>query len=145
VRAALLQATVLVLLSAVAGAISYRFHPRAPALYLFEETVAEDEVNLRMALDLESKGGVLWIDARSRAEFEKSHVPGAHLLNAEEWETLMFEMVDVLSSNTKPIIIYCDSQKCDQSRLIAEKLRDLGNQDIRVLRGGWQAWQNQPK
>jgi len=57
----------------------------------------------------------------------------------------MFEMVDLLSSNTKPIIIYCDSQKCDQSRLIAEKLRDLGNQDIRVLRGGWQAWLNQPK
>jgi rhodanese-related sulfurtransferase len=132
-------------LSAGAGALTYRFHPRAPALYLFEEAVAEDEVNMAMVRELERTGGVLWIDARTRAEFDKGHVPGARLLNPENWETEMYEMVDVLASNTKPIVIYCDSQKCDQSRLIAERLRDLGNQDVRVLRGGWQAWENAPK
>ena len=71
-----MQAVALVLLSAAAGALSYRLHPRAPALYLFEETVAEDEVNIAMVRDLERHGGVLWIDARSRAEYEKMHSPG---------------------------------------------------------------------
>ena len=140
----LFQACVLIALSVAAGALTFYLHPRAPALYLYQETVSEDEVNMLMVRALEKEQGVLWIDARSRSEFEKEHVPGTHLLNEQEFDALIFELLDVLSSNTKTIVIYCDAQKCDQSRFIAEKLRDLGNQEIKVLKGGWIAWKNAP-
>jgi len=142
-KSALMQAGVLVALSAGAGALSHRFHPGAPALYLYLETrVAEGEVSLAQARELEAAGGVLWIDARIRSEYEKEHVPGAVLLNEQEWEQLMFDSVETLSRNDQPIVIYCDAQRCDTSHRLAEKLRELGQPDVRVLAGGWQAWKS---
>jgi rhodanese-related sulfurtransferase len=139
------QAAVLLFVSALAAILTWRFHPKAPALHLYLEPPGEGGVTIIQAREMDRAGGVLWIDARSRSEFEKAHVPGAHLLNEEEWETLAFQIVDVLTSNTKPIVIYCDAQRCEQSHRIAEKLRDLGNNEIHVLRGGWQAWKNAPR
>jgi rhodanese-related sulfurtransferase len=139
------QAAILLLISAVAAVLTWQFHPKAPALHLYQEPPAEGEVTIIEAREMERSGGVLWIDARSRSEFEKAHIPGSQLLNEEEWETLAFQMVDVLTTNTRPIIIYCDAQRCDQAHRIAEKLSDLGNNDIHVLRGGWQAWKSAPQ
>jgi rhodanese-related sulfurtransferase len=142
-KAVLIQAVMLVLLGAGAGALSYRLHPEAPALYLFLETrVAEGEITITEARALEAAGGVLWVDARVRSEYEKEHVPGAILLNEQEWEQLMFEAVETISRNNKPMIIYCDAQRCDASHRLAEKLRDLGQPDVRVLAGGWNAWKS---
>lgn len=143
-KAILLQAAVLVGLAAGAGALSYRFHPEAPPLYLYLDTrVAEGELTLTQVRALEQQaGGVLWVDARVRSEFEKEHIPGAILLNEQEWETLMFESVEVISRNDKPIVIYCDAQRCDASHRLAEKLRDLGQPDVHVLAGGWSAWKS---
>jgi rhodanese-related sulfurtransferase len=142
-KPALFQAAGLVLLSAVAGVLSQRFHPGAPALYLHLETrVAEGEVSFAEVRALEQAGGVLWVDARVRSEYEKEHVPGAILLNEQEWEQLMFEAVETISRNDKPIVIYCDAQRCDASHRLAEKLRDLGQPDVRVLAGGWNAWKS---
>jgi rhodanese-related sulfurtransferase len=139
-KSAFVQAAVLVALSVLAGTLTYFFHPRAPALYLNLEPLGPDEIDVAGARGLEKQSGVLWIDARARSEYEKAHIPAAHLLNEAEWDQLAFQMVDLLSSNRNPIIIYCDSQKCDQARRIAGKLRDLGNEDVRVLKGGWPAW-----
>jgi rhodanese-related sulfurtransferase len=142
-RALFVQAGVLVVLSAAGGWLSFRHHPEAPALYLHLETrVAEGEVSLAMVRELEAAGGVLWIDARVRSEYEREHVPGAVLLNEQEWEQLMFEAVETLSRNDKPVVIYCDAQRCDASHRLAEKLRDIGQPDVRVLAGGWQAWKS---
>ena len=138
----LLQATILVALSAGAAVLTHRFHPRAPALHLVEDTsVLEDEVTISTASDWESQGGVLWIDARVRTEYEKEHIPGALLISEQELDALIFENLDALQANTKPIVVYCDGQKCDASRKVAEKLRDIGLADVKVLKGGWQAWQ----
>ena len=97
-KAAVLQALVLVGLGLGAGVLSYRFHPEAPALYLHLETEVRDgEVTMTEVRTLETTGGVLWVDARVRSEFLKAHVPGAILLNEQEWEQLMFEAVEVIS------------------------------------------------
>lgn len=143
-KAALFQALTLVALSAGAGALSYRWHPAAPTLYLHLETkVAEGEISLAKALAMEKQGGVLWVDARVRAEFEKEHVPGAVLLNEQEWEQLMFDAMETLSRNEKPIVIYCDAQRCDASHRLAKKLTDiLPVPSVHVLAGGWQAWKS---
>jgi rhodanese-related sulfurtransferase len=142
-KAAVVQAVVLTALSGVAGFASYRLHPAAPALYLHLDTrVAEGELTIAQVRSLEQSGGVLWVDARVRAEYEKAHVPGAVLLNEQEWEQLMFESVEILSRNEKPIVIYCDAQRCDASHRLAEKLRELGQPEVHVLAGGWNAWKS---
>jgi rhodanese-related sulfurtransferase len=143
VKPALWQAAVLVVLSAGAGWATYRLHPAPPALFLHLDTrVAEGEVTLAQVRAMEAAGGVLWVDARVRSEFAKDHVPGAILLNEQEWEQLMFEAVETLSRNDKPIVIYCDAQRCDASHRLAEKLRDLGQSEVHVLAGGWSAWKS---
>lgn len=142
-KATFWQALVLLALSVAAAAVAQRVHPRAPALYLAHEPVADNEVTVEMARALESeRGGVLWIDARSREAFEKEHIPGAKLLNMQEFDTLVTELFDELSRNEWPIVVYCDSQQCDQSHLVAEKLDALGLQEILVLKGGWPAWKS---
>lgn len=139
-KRAMLEAAILAILSAGAGMATLRWHPRAPALYLAQEAVAEGEISVADALALEKNGGVLWVDARAKAEFDREHVPGAVLLNMEAFEDQMFGLMNVLSDNAKPIVVYCDAQKCSQSHAIAERLRGLGNADVRALRGGWPAW-----
>jgi len=140
-RAEVIQAGVMAVLSVGAGFVSYHWHPQAPALYLYMEARAGDgEVALLKVREWEAAGGVLWVDARVRSEYEKGHVPGAVLLNEQEWESLMFEAVEIFSRNEKPVVIYCDAQRCDASHRLAEKLRDLGQSDVWVLAGGWQAW-----
>jgi rhodanese-related sulfurtransferase len=115
---------------------------RHPELYLIREPLAADEANMDRVHEWErERGGVLWIDARVREVYDRGHIPGALLLNEMEYDTLMFEHLEKLSAATQPILIYCDAQKCDQSRVIAKKLRDLGLTDLWILRGGWQAWQ----
>lgn len=142
-KSALMQALVLVVLGAAAGVASYRLHPEAPALYLHLETrVADGELTLAQVRAMEQAGGVLWVDARVRSEYDKEHVPGAILLNEQEWEQLMFEAVETISRNDKPIVIYCDAQRCDASHRLAEKLRDLGQPEVHVLAGGWNAWKS---
>ena len=89
--------------------------------------------------------GVIWLDARQRSEFEKGHIEGAHLLNESEWDDLMFSVVQVLDQDEPrhTIIIYCDAKKCEASRRLRDRLYELplGDRDIRVLHGGWPAWQ----
>ena len=135
-----LEALILSLLSGGAGFAAWKWHPRAPALFIVNESVAEGEISVPNALALAKKDGILWDDARVKAEYDREHVPGAVLLNMEAFEDQMFELMNVFSANSKPIVVYCDAQKCSQSHAVAERLRGLGNGDVRVLRGGWPAW-----
>lgn len=141
-KAPLFQAAVLIALSAAAAGLTYHFHPKAPALHLYEAPAAEGEVTLAQARQWEAEGGVLWIDARARAQYDKEHVPGALLLNEEEWDTLMLERINDLMGNQRPVVIYCDAQQCDASHRLAQKLTDLGIPQIHVLAGGWPAWKS---
>jgi rhodanese-related sulfurtransferase len=139
------QSTLLLLLAGAAAWATYRWHPERPELYLTSERAGPNEITVRDALALAKENGVIWIDARRRSEFEKGHIPGALLLNLDEWNDLMMPVVNVLGADDprRTVIIYCDAQKCAASREMRERMLDfgLGDFDIRVLHGGWPAWQ----
>ena len=40
------------------------------------------------------------------------------------------------------IIVYCGGPKCPQSRMAAEKLVQLGYEDVRAYEGGLEEWKN---
>jgi rhodanese-related sulfurtransferase len=83
---------------------------------------------------------VLWVDARSRAKYEHAHIPGAVLLNEEEWNSLTSAFSDAYDPDV-PVVVYCDGGSCDASHAVADRLRkEFGLQKVYVLKGGWSAW-----
>ncbi len=140
-RPSLVQALVILAISAgVAGATAW-LHPRAPAWYLVAEA---DPGELSVEQVIALGPGVVWIDARTEADFREGHVPGALLLNEENWGDLVFEHQDRLQAAMgRPVVVYCDGTGCDRSRGVAEKLRQLmGLEPVYVFRGDWRRFRD---
>lgn len=135
------QAFLLLVLSVVGAVGTHLFHPRAPAWYLSSDPLKDDEVSMASIAE-RWQGNVMWIDARVSEQFGKGHVPGALSLNEQNFDKVLFEQIEILQSLKKPVVIYCDSEKCDASRTIREQLlQRIPIENVFVLKGGWQAWQ----
>lgn len=85
-------------------------------------------------------GQWLLIDARSEAQFNNSHLPGAVSLPANAFpEALEFFAAE--HGTDRPAVIYCDSSGCDVSAELAARLqRELGWLEVRILEGGFLEW-----
>lgn len=85
---------------------------------------------------------VVWVDARSRAEWVENGLPGSLLWNLDPAEDMQtFEAEAAMSIAMSPrVIVYCGDENCGVSRQIAERIRalDLGA-EVSVLHGGWRA------
>ena len=115
----------------VSGAIQLRYEKPGP--------LAENEVTLATAQSWGDK--VLWVDARPRAKFDREHIPGAVLLNEDEWVRLVGPFLDEWEPG-KNIVVYCDGASCDASHAVAKRIKEELQLDspIWVLHGGWDAW-----
>ncbi|MBV8532949.1 MAG: rhodanese-like domain-containing protein [Verrucomicrobia bacterium] len=134
---ALRQALLILLAALIPAGLTAAFHPRRPAWS--EDTLLPGEVKLQTVLAWGSD--VLWIDARSLKEYEAEHVPGAILLNLEDWEQLFPRFLDRWRPEEK-IVVYCSSTSCELSHEVAERLKTNGISPVYVLKGGWEAWKN---
>lgn len=135
------QSVVLLLLASAAAWATHEWHPRAPALYLIQEPLRNDEVSMQVIAE-RWQGRVLWIDARPQEQYDAGHVPEALLLNEQKFDDQLFGHLDTLQTNTKPIVVYCSGAKCDASRHVLERLKQtLPIENAFVLKGGWNAWQ----
>lgn len=129
------QALVLILLAAPVALLSALLHPRPP--HWQEDLLEPGEVRLADVLEWEN---VIWIDARSRAEYEAAHIPGALLLNEDEWEALFSDFLGSWDPDHR-VVVYCGGSRCQLSKKVAERLRaDLDSENIYVLKGGWSEW-----
>lgn len=139
------QALVLLLLASAAAWATHEWHPRAPALYLIQEPLRNDEVSMQ-AIAERWQGKVLWIDARPQEQYDAGHIPEALLLNEQKFDDQLFSHLDILQTNTRPIIVYCSGARCDASRHVLERLKQtLPIENAFVLKGGWNAWQEAAK
>jgi rhodanese-related sulfurtransferase len=88
---------------------------------------------------------VMWLDARPANEFAAGHVPGAFLLNTDDWDSLLTPVLNSWSPDRR-IVVYCSKQSCGASREVARRLRDeAGLKNVFVLTGGWETWQEAQK
>lgn len=133
------EALTLILLSVVLGIFTAFFHPKAPP---YVDPV--DPNAITMAEALQWGDDVLWVDARTREEYEQGHIPGAILLNEYEWDALLGELLLEHYQQEARIIVYCGGGTCEASRDVAERLSEIlpGN-EIRHLLGGYPAWKEQ--
>ena len=126
-------------MAAFSGLAIYMCHPERPALYLVPNQLRDDEIMLNKVLEWEADRGVVWIDARSRANFDKSRVKGAYLLNEMEDFYSLLEPIwsEIQNKSDLPFIVYCSSESCLASRKVAEKLREsVGVSEVYILKGG---------
>lgn len=133
-RAAFRQAAGLAALALVPAVATALLHPKRP---VFIEPPREGEITVAAAMRAPSD--YLWIDARSAAHFANRHIPGALPLNEDAWDDLLPAVLQAWPTG-QPAIVYCDSQACEASDDVANRLREFGVAPVFILKGGWEAW-----
>jgi rhodanese-related sulfurtransferase len=102
-----------------------------------EKPLGQDEIRASEGRQLADHA--LWVDARSRKKFEQGSVPGAILLNDEEWDAQVSKFLDAWDPE-KTIIVFGD-RGTDAGEGIAHRLREeLKIEKVRVLHGGFEEW-----
>lgn len=115
-------------------------YPR-PDLLIEAKQLAQDDVAREFVI----------LDARSRTKYEAGHVPKARWVDHEVWAKAFGHGQDAevwskrigargITSNTK-VVIYDDNLTKDAAR-IWWILRYWGVEDVRLLNGGWKAWED---
>jgi 3-mercaptopyruvate sulfurtransferase SseA len=79
----------------------------------------------------------VFVDARPESIWREGHIPGSVPLGSEEFTRLYPRTKTQLN---RPLVVYCSSAHCGQSRLIATVLHRLGHLNIRIFPGGWEEW-----
>jgi rhodanese-related sulfurtransferase len=85
-------------------------------------------------------GGVILIDVRSEGEFNEGHIPGAMNIPYENITEYFQRLTDNVPL-TSAVVCYCRSVTCDLSDRLAQELRLMGYDNVRLFRGGWEEWQ----
>ena len=134
-------AAVLTIALAAAG-VTYRIKgPPERAVLCDPAVLPADEVCLARVIG-EWQGRVLWVDARSRGEWQRNGVPGALLWNLDTSENMQAFEADAAARmiDGARVIVYCSNENCGTSRQVAERIKalQLGN-EVFVLHGGWRA------
>jgi rhodanese-related sulfurtransferase len=131
------QAIVILFAALIPAVLSAAFHPQRPALS--EDAVLPGEERLEAVLGW--KKSVLWVDARSPKEYDAEHVPGAILLNFEDWDALFPSFLEQWEPDEK-VVVYCSSTACQLSHEVAQRLKQSRISQVFVLKGGWEAWKS---
>lgn len=84
---------------------------------------------------IESKADIVIVDNQPKEAYDMGHIPTAinfpHVRNIK---------VPVNLPRHKPLILYCACSHEEDSTDMAEKLREFGFDNIKVLEGGWLRW-----
>ena len=79
---------------------------------------------------MDSEDGYIILDARTQAEYDEGHIPGAVQISHDE---IMEKAEEVLTDKDQLILVYCRSGR--RSKLAAEALVELGYTNIREFGG----------
>jgi rhodanese-related sulfurtransferase len=150
-RPLLVRAVALVLGSGAAGLAANALRPSGVALLSFEAPTTCSappaseapvlELAPREASLLCGRPGVVFADTRAAARVEEGHVAGAVYLPCDATEQGARVAIGQLGQ-AQTVIVYGDSS--DDGRAVAETLRRRGlRAELRVLRGGFAAWERE--
>ena len=130
------QAGVLLLAALIPALLAGAFHPRRPAWSKDQTMILEVAWStVREWPDLK-----LLVDARSEETFRRQHIPGALPLSEAQWEERLPAFIKAWQPGAR-VAVYCDNAGCEASQAVARRLRrELGINDVFVLKGGWGAW-----
>lgn len=85
--------------------------------------------------------GIVFLDARARKRYDKSHLPGALSLPRNGFQEALPDIFSKLvAPEVKCIVVYCAGGDCDDSKSIAELLAEMKFPSVKIIKGGWQNW-----
>ena len=94
---------------------------------------------LHTALNLFGKPGTAFVDARKRDAFQQGHIEGASHIPYSFVEPLSKETLDALREY-KSIIVYCNREDSEASKLMAGELSQAGVKGVVYLEKGFAGW-----
>ena len=114
---------------------------------LSEADAKTAEISTRELREVLAKGTDTVLDARPRAEFAVSHIPGAVNVAAKPGVPMSLYVSDVaevgrLVQNRKdaPLVLYCNGPHCGKSKRLAEELVAAGYSKVRRYQLGAPVW-----
>jgi rhodanese-related sulfurtransferase len=105
-----------------------------------EERKLEEIDSVARAKELFDKGRVLFVDARSRNNYEQGHIPGAVALPLGQFD----EMIESFLSKhplDQPMLTYCSGRTCEDSHNLARLLSEAGFTNVRIFIDGFPGWE----
>jgi rhodanese-related sulfurtransferase len=87
---------------------------------------------------LETSSSIIVLEALPARYFQQGHLPGARQIPHDE--SLAQVAPQLISGKAVPVIVYCASATCENSREAAERLQALGYTQVSVFEGGKAAW-----
>jgi len=108
------------------------------AIYVIFELIqtkqSKTNLSVQGAVSEVNKHKGVYIDTRSKEEFEKSHIIGA--INIATGD-IVNSLKKLSKYKSKPIVLYSQANSCDKTAAI---LRKDGFESIYSLNGGFKAW-----
>jgi rhodanese-related sulfurtransferase len=100
-----------------------------------------NHVTVQQAEKMHTDPSILFADARSKAEYDQGHIPGAIPLPLGEFD-IYFEKYKSKILKAKMIVTYCHGLGCKLSDKVAQKLYvDKKLHNVSGFFGGWPQWQ----
>jgi len=96
-------------------------------------------VSLSEAEKMFADKATVFMDARSKEEYDAGHIQGAISLPWHEVEQQIMGVVERIPPD-RLIITYCDGETCALSKDLALFLKEMGYEKVRVLVNGWSLW-----
>lgn len=111
-----------------------------PPEYRCPEQMAEGgAIPAKDALRHHGREGTAFVDARPTESYEKGHIKGAINLPYSFLEAVPEEALDPLRKE-EIIIVYCNSESAERSKLMAGELSEAGLKGVSYLDGGFLGW-----
>ncbi|HET7805224.1 MAG TPA: rhodanese-like domain-containing protein [Pseudolabrys sp.] len=107
---------------------------------LMEPEAKTNEVSTEQLRHILADGSAIVIDARSRAEFDAGHIPGARVLDTPPDDQIT--AVERLANGNKgaALVVYCNGPYCQASRRLAKRLVAAGFTNVRRYQLGMPVW-----
>lgn len=96
-------------------------------------TITRDELKKKFDND----DDFVLLEALSRDEFEKGHLPNARHLPPEKAKEKASQLIP---NKTTPVVAYCSGPDCDASLKTARTLHEMGYENVRRYEGGKAEW-----
>ncbi len=100
--------------------------------------ISIENVTINQALRLYNSKSALFIDARSTADFQRSHIPNAMNLPLKEFDNFA-ESILTFPPDTL-IVTYCIGLECNSSHELAMILTQFGFKRVFVMKDGLSEW-----
>ena len=98
--------------------------------------------DVKIAKQIYDSGKAVFIDARSREDYEDGHIKGAVSLPVGQFDESIDAFHDQYSTSSS-IVTYCSGRTCEDSRRLADLLFDEGYTNVTVMIDGYPGWESE--